>query len=83
MALGILRLRKDNIEKWLSLNAWTKQQLAEEMHRSPEALSLLLNGKRFPRRDTLEDLCRITGLDVGTLLTFERNGERTEPVKED
>lgn len=70
---GSLKLQTEVIEKWLKLNNWTRQQFADVLEVTPEFVSMLLSGKRFPSMNTLEAICRITGLDSGTIMVFDRN----------
>ena len=73
MVIGTLKLKSETVDKWLDLSGWTRQRLAEALSVTPEFVSMLMNNKRKPSMATLEDLCRLTGLEPGVLLSFDRD----------
>jgi transcriptional regulator with XRE-family HTH domain len=71
---GAIKLT-DKLRQWLEIKGWTQRQLSEEL-RIDETLISLWFDKTSPRRPTwqqLKKVCLLTGLDIGDLMTFDRN----------
>lgn len=68
---------KTVLENWLDLKnpKWTQRRLAEEIGRDESTISKWFADKnpQHPSWNELILLCLLTGLDVGDLITFDRN----------
>lgn len=71
---GAIKLT-DKLKQWLELKGWTQKKLAEELKVDETAVSFWLDkdNPRHPTWQQLRKLCLITGLDIGDLMTFDRN----------
>lgn len=66
------------LQQWLDLKGWDQQRLAREINCDPSLISQWKkeNKPKFVTRPYLRKLCLLTGLDVGDLITFDRNIEQ-------
>lgn len=76
---GAIKLT-NKLDQWLELKGWTQRKLAEEIDCDDSLVSQWFNYKN-PKpisNHYLKKLCLLTGLDVGDLLTFDRELEQAE-----
>lgn len=70
----------EKLTQWLELKGWTQSELAEQLNIEKSVISMWLD-KESPRHPTwlqLRRLCSLTGLDIGDLLTYDRNIEQED-----
>jgi len=70
----------DKLKKWLDLKGWTQRELAKEIDCDESLVSQWFNEKnpKTVSRNYLRKLCLLTGLDVGELITFDRDLEQED-----
>jgi len=82
--MGMIRLKKDVIESWLS-NKTTPpknfEEMAIAMNISASLFSLILSGKRQITPNVLRKICDLTGYDIGDLCYYDRTKEPEEDDK--
>lgn len=76
---GAFRLT-EKLNLWLELKGWSQRDLAREIG-CDESLISQWSHTRHPKAISssyLRKLCLVTGLDVGDLITFDRNLEQED-----
>ena len=59
-----------NLDELMNKNGYTLTGLAEEIGITLANLSNLKNGKTFPSKDTLDNLCRVLNCQPGDILEY-------------
>jgi len=78
----------DKLEQWMKLKGWNQRQLAKELDYDEAAIARWLPKKKedeektkipeHPSWQMLRKLCILTGLDIGDLLTFDKDIEQED-----
>jgi len=69
---GLVRIR-EKLDEWLKMKNWTHRQLSRELNCDESLVSQwhAKNPKEVSMRK-IKAICRLTGLDVGEVVTFDR-----------
>lgn len=75
------KLFAHNLQYFMDKHGYTQLSLSEKLSVRNTAISTWVNGERFPRMKTLNELCEIFGCTKADLLQIEQR-DRTEEEKE-
>lgn len=70
---GSIRLT-EKLKMWLQVKGWTQRDLASALNCDESLVSQWLDrrSEKHPSWKKLKEICAMTGLDIGDLMTFDR-----------